>query len=234
MVRLRRLVHGKVQGLLAQYYRISRDGKRDLVRETVDSRIDFYWKSLPFRGLRLDSMYVVWRGLLRPNYTGDYELILDVQGGVRLAVGGRVLIDELEGNVEAKYIARGLKLVAGVYYPVQVEFVSKNSNPHIRLSWIRCDGLEEIVPLDCLYTYTSYIVTLKNIPDGHRVELWSIGKIGEGIGKRGTAEIKLPETPPPFEAYFRIVDLKSGKVEETPFVKDIWGGDVYEVISESS
>ena len=135
---------------------------------------------------------------------------------------------------DSTYIARGLRLVAGVYYPIQLEFMSRSSSPRIRLSWIRCDGLEEIVPPDCLYTYTSHIITVKNIPDGYRVELWSIGKIGDGVSRRGAVEIKLPETPPPFEAYVKIVDPKSGEVSETPLVRDIWGGDVYEVVSETS
>jgi len=228
MARLRRVVHGRAVGLLARYYRTGQ--RRELVKEVVEAPIDFTWSSPPYRGLRLGSMAVEWRGLLKPPYTGEYRVIIRVSWGhARLYLGNYLLV---EGRAESGgvYSSQPLRLTAGVYYPIRVEFMSSGQRPGISLMWLRSDGLEEVVPRDSLYTYTSRVVRIRGVPESHNVELWSVGRISRGVVKGGEAVLELPDTPPPFEVYVRVVDPRSGRYVETNIVKDMWGGDVYELL----
>jgi alpha-L-fucosidase len=111
--------------------------------ERIDPNIDFDWvRNSPGDLIKEDAFTAVWTGFLQPDRSGDYLFELAADDEARLWLDGQEMAD--------KEAVKTLK--SGKRYPIRIEYEEKDLNASIRLSWMRPDGVREIVPARYFFT----------------------------------------------------------------------------------
>lgn len=139
------------RGLRAEHFngpRRFRDDKR--VLERVDRTLAFdFGKSAPSEKVGAEEYSIRWSGGLYAPETGEYEINLVSENGVRLWLNdqNRSLIDALVRSGSDKNHRETITLLGGRVYPIRVEFFrAKNDKTgSIFLRWKRPGRGEEIV-----------------------------------------------------------------------------------------
>ncbi|MCH2060056.1 MAG: PA14 domain-containing protein [Verrucomicrobiales bacterium] len=136
-------------GLLGSYHRGS-NFKGDPV-ERIDRVIDFSWSGkAPFPGFGINYFSVRWEGEIQAPASGPVAFHATTDDGVRLWVGGQLIIDEWRPRV-ATEISGELILQAGRRYPVRMDYYQATKDASASLSWSG-PGLEkELVPVEMLF-----------------------------------------------------------------------------------
>jgi len=121
----------------------------------VDKEISFQWgfesplatdPSFP-----MDSFSIVWNGEINVKESDEYSFILRLNGGVRLTVGDRVLIDNLP-EANSNYLSsERIFLSKDEFYPLIVEYAHSTDEAHVQLLWESSNMGEQIVPSSVLY-----------------------------------------------------------------------------------
>lgn len=121
-------------GWLGEYFdNLSLQGPPVLVR--IDPVIDFNWADrAPAPGMPADDFSVRWTRTVDFR-AGTYRFVVEVDDGVRLWVGDRLIIDEWRDTRPATY-ATDLAMSAGPQL-VRLEYYEHLANAMIRLSWHR-------------------------------------------------------------------------------------------------
>jgi len=143
-------VSGTGTGLMGSYF----DSQSFFVGSRVDSVIDFYWGyGSPLNGVPDDNFSVVWIGMIEFPVDGAYTFVVNSDDGVRLFIddsddlfGGGAWVDQgmdVEHSV-TKSFSVGKK-------NIRIEYYEKEWNSGIKLSWVRPDGVSEVVPMIYLY-----------------------------------------------------------------------------------
>jgi hypothetical protein len=138
-----------VGGLRGDYF-IGRSFEQ-LAFSRIDTAVNFAWvHDAPDPRLPVDDFSVRWTGEIRPRYSELYTFHLDHDDGVRLWIGGQVVIDRWDrtGQNEQGQI----RLTAGQSYPVQIEFFDLALTATIRFHWSSATQSKEIVPTTHLHT----------------------------------------------------------------------------------
>lgn len=144
---LRPSVNSTEQGLRGDYFKgVDLAGKPLLTR--IDARIAFRWDrgaptdSLVARGeiaaaagLPSDNYSVRWTGQLLPPVSGDYELNVSANDGVRLKINGKTLIDSWELAERLRSHNVQIKLEADKAYDITLEYFEDIRDAEIRLGW---------------------------------------------------------------------------------------------------
>jgi len=152
------------RGLKASYYNLRSFNKDKLVYERVDPGVNSQFGESKPEGFptepdmekrRPDDIHdnmefsVQWRGILLAPHTGNYELILRSENGVRLYFQGgpKPVIDGWvsAGSVfEHRYPVR---LIGGRSYPISVHFFRyKEKTSSVVLGWKRPGHVDEVIP----------------------------------------------------------------------------------------
>ncbi len=121
-------------GLTAEYFRNpDLTGKPETVR--IDARIAFGFLAdrLP-KWAEAEGFAARWTGNLTSPETGDYEFELKAEGGARLWIDGKELIDDWTENGGASRPARKftLHLEKGQSYPIEVEYLRLQSPANLQ------------------------------------------------------------------------------------------------------
>jgi len=153
-----------VQGLRAVYYD-GLDFEDPAVVERIDKTVDFSWAEPPL-GLPFSAR---WQGSLYVPTYGSYTLIFEASGSAMLRIG-----EDVELEVENSRGEQSEVLPAG-FHAIEVEVVEEESG-HLRLSWVRPDGEEEVIPSSNLYVGELY---------GHGL----LGLYRRGTGWEGEPEV---------------------------------------------
>lgn len=135
------------RGLTGRYYR-GRSFEGDPVLTRVDARIQFRWDrgaptdeliargELPAdRALASDGYSVRWTGVLVPPVSGDFEMMVTANDGVRLLVDGRTIVDAWSDTPVARASSGLVRLEAGREYPVTLEYYEAERDAEVRLGW---------------------------------------------------------------------------------------------------
>jgi 4-amino-4-deoxy-L-arabinose transferase-like glycosyltransferase/streptogramin lyase len=133
------------QGLRGVYYEgLGFEGPAAV--ERIDKVVDFAWDqppvSPPFSARWQGSLYV-------PEY-GSYTLVLESSGLARLRVGEDVEVEVEDGRGQQSQV-----LPAG-FHAIELEVEQEDTAGYLRLSWVRPDGTEEIIPVTHLYVGELY------------------------------------------------------------------------------
>src|ERR1043166_3852537 len=139
------------RGLRAEHFngpRRFRDDKR--VLERVDRTLAFdFGKSAPSEKVGADEYSIRWTGGLLAPETGEYEINLESENGVRLWLNdpNRALIDALVRSGSDRTHRETITLLGGRVYPIRAEFFrGKNEKTgSIFLKWKRPGRGEEVV-----------------------------------------------------------------------------------------
>ncbi len=159
-------VIGTGTGLSAVYF-----DNQDLTGAAVlrtDATIDFAWASTasPVAGIAPGSYSVRWSGQVQAQYTQTYVFSATADDGVRLWVGGQLLIDQWKDQAATEYTA-SIALTAGAKYDLVLEYYQAGGDTRIALAWSGPSTAKQIVPTTQLYPAA--------VPNP-----WSAGDLGSG------------------------------------------------------
>lgn len=146
----------RLAGLRGDYYEGT---KFEILRYThVDQTVEFNWADAsPLADVPSQSKFpkdyfsVRWSGQVRPRYAETYTFRTVSDDGVRLWVGGKKIIDNWTDHAAATDAGQ-IKLEAGRWYPIVLEFYEKAGVARIELYWSSASQRQEIVPQECLYS----------------------------------------------------------------------------------
>lgn len=135
------------RGLKGEYFRGRKfAGTPALTR--IDPQVGFRWDrgaptdelvargELPMdRALAGDDFSVRWSGQLLPPVSGRYELSVAANDGVRLYLGGRLLVDAWDATSRLRGESASVDLEAGRAYDLRLEYFEDIRDAEARLSW---------------------------------------------------------------------------------------------------
>ncbi|WP_410513698.1 glycosyl hydrolase [Paenibacillus sp. BR2-3] len=124
-------------------------GKPALSRN--DNKIDFNWRGgSPVSVIGKDSFSVRWKGKIKPQYSEKYTFSASSDDGVRVWVGGKLLIDSWK---KQSGVTRegSITLTAGTLYDIKVEYFENHGDASIRLRWESPNQKETVIPQSALF-----------------------------------------------------------------------------------
>ncbi len=124
-----------VNGLKGEYFDGTNYQRKVLTR--MDSQIDFdwEWRSTPGPGIGHSFYSVRWTGKLYAPTTGVYRFTATVDDGIRLWVGGKMVMDVWRLN-DSRTFQGEISLKAGQYYDFRVDYFNDVHGGSIRLFWV--------------------------------------------------------------------------------------------------
>ncbi len=133
-------------GLMGDYFDNPRlEGKPVARRRDRPVSFDFAKDKHP-PGAAAENMSARWQGNLVTMLGGDYQIVVKARGGVRLEVGGRLVIDDWTPGEKTRTAACPLPENGAV--PVKLEYFSSGGPAAISLEWMPPDpaaGSDEAV-----------------------------------------------------------------------------------------
>ena len=120
-------------GLKAEYF----DGtefNRYVATNTVD-HIDFYWdQSPPVEGINPHKCSIRYTGRLKSPQTGTYAFSARVDDGIRVWVGGTLIINNWQLN-DVGYSEGRVEMKADQFYDIKIEYFNALNEAELRLLW---------------------------------------------------------------------------------------------------
>lgn len=175
-------------GLKAEYF-VEEDlrGKKITL---LDANVNLNGK-LPVSSPDLNDggLSIRWTGMIEAYTTEEYTFSTEANGGVRLWVNGKLLIDAWDksgGNDRQKGT---VSLEAGRLYDIQMEFATDRNQPKAVLSWSSGMVQEEVVPQAQLTPFA--VPELSAVPSDRDIALvWTDAFNAEGYEVEIDGEIK--------------------------------------------
>ncbi len=119
--------------------------------QRIDETIDFAWgDGAPLPGMAGDTFSARWTGRLQPPANGVYTISTLSDDGVRVFLGGRLLIDNWTDHGEAEDAA-SIFLEAGKQYEITVLYYENGGGATMRLLWSWPGHEKSVVPKEALY-----------------------------------------------------------------------------------
>src|SRR5438874_11188376 len=131
-------------GLNAEYFaNINLSGDAALKR--VDPIVSFEWNNVsPGPGLPAQNFSVRWTGELVPPVDGDYRLGMDTDGGSRIFLDEKKIVDDWAPHGE-RAMTTLVHLQAGHAYPLRMEYFHHSWESTARLLWLPPNLTQEAV-----------------------------------------------------------------------------------------
>ena len=127
-------------GLRAEYFN-NRElkGTPALVRN--DSQVNFEWGAMsPGQGVPEDNFSVRWTGKLQAPESGNYQIGIAGNGGMRLVIDNQTVVEELT-NRRTRSLNKDITLEAGRSYDIRLEyFENGNQYSAAKLNWAPPSG----------------------------------------------------------------------------------------------
>lgn len=137
-------------GLVGTYFRNARFG--GLATERLDHVVDFDWgEGSPYSSTDYEPFSVRWKGFLEASSSEEYAFETVSDDGVRLWVGGELLIDDWFAQGKRKNV-NTIVLDEGQRYPVVLEFFESWGNAMVQLWWSSTSMARQIVPASQLFS----------------------------------------------------------------------------------
>jgi outer membrane protein OmpA-like peptidoglycan-associated protein len=123
----------RATGLKAEYYNGTHFEEKLITR--TEAQVNYQWSGKPWLpGLEELSFSARWTGVLYAPAEGTYTLIARVDDGIRLWLGGQLLIDEWHGQSVTTY-RRIVRMKAGKYYNLKIEYFNHYGPGAMQLFW---------------------------------------------------------------------------------------------------
>ena len=127
--------------------------------DRLDPAVGFDWGAgSPAPSMGADTYSARWRGQVQAPVTGTYTFSTVSDDGVRLWVGGRLLVDQWNDHARRTDGAT-ITLTAGVRYPVTMEYYEAAGAAVAQLRWAYPGQTARTVPTDALFP--RYAVTFR-------------------------------------------------------------------------
>jgi outer membrane protein OmpA-like peptidoglycan-associated protein len=122
-----------VHGLHAEYYRGTQFNEK--IHSRTEQQVNYKYAGQTYLpGLNELNFSARWTGRLYAPEDGAYTLVMQVDDGIRLWLGGKLLVDEWHGQSVTTY-TRIVKMQAGHYYPIKIEYFNHHGPGVMKLSW---------------------------------------------------------------------------------------------------
>ena len=126
----------------------------------LDRNISFSWgfdSPLPSDpSFPADAFSIMWTGEVKPVKSDEYTFTIKLNGGVRLAVGAHVIIDDLSGVNADSVSSNPIVLLKNEFYPIKLEYSHLVDEASIELFWESSSMGKQLVPSSALY-FTRHI-----------------------------------------------------------------------------
>jgi len=134
-------------GLMADYYD-NKDLKGEPKLRRVDKNIEFQWGGeKPAAGIDADNFSVRWKGILRPEHSGNYEITTSSDDGIRVFIDGKLVIDHWSDHAaEARSVS--MTMNAGTSYGIVVEYYESGGDAVAQLGWTKPNENELAVAVE--------------------------------------------------------------------------------------
>jgi len=121
-------------GLKGEYFNnMDLSGKPDLVR--IDKQVHFDWGGQsPDDAIKSEHFSVRWTGKLTPPETGDYQIGVTTDDGVRLYIDGKLVIEYWKDRAPTSNFIT-MKLEAGKEYDIKMEYYENGGGAFASLGW---------------------------------------------------------------------------------------------------
>lgn len=124
-------------GLRGDYYEGTNFNRK--VRTRIDRKIDFNWKNrAPIPELDWSFYSIRWTGQLVAPASGEYIFTCDLDDGIRLWIGNKLVIDEWHLTPVRRFEGK-ITLEANRTYPIRVDYYNDIMGGLITLRWERPD-----------------------------------------------------------------------------------------------
>ena len=141
-------------GLKGHYYDGSRPNQDNKRLERTDHVIDFdFGRRGPGEGITPAEFSISWRGALRPDVTGDHEIMINSTCSFVCYLGryDREFINNHVQSGDKTRFRQTITLTAGRVYPLRIEFAQRKRKTElppaeIRLAWKPPHGSEQVIP----------------------------------------------------------------------------------------
>ncbi len=142
-------------GFVAQYY--SDANLSTLAASRVDAGVNFDWGTgSPLAALPADNFSARWVGKVQAQQSEIYTFFTAADEGVRLKVGGQVLVDDWN-NVTPVEKSATITLRAGEVYDLELEYVDRVGAARVQLSWSSPSTPKAVVPAAQLYAVGGWL-----------------------------------------------------------------------------
>ena len=122
-------------GLRAEYFS-NADLSGDPALKRVDAFVNFEWNNIsPGPGVPAQNYSVRWSGVLVPPVDGDYRLGVQTDGGSRLFLDSRKIVDDWNPH-GARTMTTLVHLEAGHPYSIRMEYFHHSWESTARLLWL--------------------------------------------------------------------------------------------------
>jgi len=122
---------------------------RQTVRRRIDPNLDFKWQKPPMEGAPQENFAVRWTGQLNVPRTGRYRFYATSDDGVRLYVGGRLVLENWSDHA-AETKEGGVRLKAG-RVPIIVEYYQSTGAAELKLEWDARNRDRQVIPTSVFY-----------------------------------------------------------------------------------
>jgi hypothetical protein len=136
------------QGLKGDYF--NNQNLTALVLTRLDPTVNFNWGGgAPAASIAPDTFSVRWTGEVKADHTQTYTFSTVSNDGVRLWIGGTLLIDDWIDHPPTEK-SGSISLQAGQWYPVTLEYYEGVGTSVVSLSYASASTAKQIVPADHL------------------------------------------------------------------------------------
>src|SRR5688572_1437787 len=187
--------NGGGTGLLGQYYNDPGGTARftTLALSRTDPVINFNWgEGIAGPGLQTENFSVRWTGHVQAVVSGSYVFTTAADDGVRLWIGGQLVIDNWVNQSETFRSSAPITLQAGQLYDIRLEFYDHEEDAIVRLMWSYPGQAQTPIPQSQLYPPTgptNQAPTVNAGPD-------RVVTLPSGVALSGTASDDGRPSPP--------------------------------------
>jgi plastocyanin len=109
--------------------------------------INFNWgNDRPHRRITANDFSIRWDGFLLPQFTEQYEIQFEYQGGARVWVNNQLLIDEWAGCSFSQSRRGSISLIGGQLVTLRVEYAADTSGATAILRWASPSQPMQVIP----------------------------------------------------------------------------------------
>jgi beta-glucosidase len=185
-------------GLKGEVFEHEKQDSKNLLLEgkfastRIDLQVDLQWdEAQPVPGIPISKAAVRWTGVLAPAASGEYVFGVVAEGGVRLYLNDKRIIDSWNDAPEGP-LSTLVELKQGQTYQVRLEYVQTTSKGRVQFGWIapgKDDALEKAMM--AAKQADHIVLTLGITPD---LEGESMSVNSEGFQGGDRINIGLPAT----------------------------------------
>jgi hypothetical protein len=137
----------------------------DVITRT-DRVIDMdFGEKAPIKGMGSHGYSVRWSGLVTPRVSEKHRFIVEFNGGARLWVDGKLLVDQWAVQNQGKE-SGSIKLKAGKAYDIRMEFNSESGEASARLLWRSDSTRRQIIPKSNMEPYDKRFAVIGDYGEG--------------------------------------------------------------------